>query len=99
MSDLNNIEKLVPALKQIERLRLERHEFIKSQLRLRQSSLAILGRQLGVGSATMTLVSKGLASSKRVRAKLAAAMGMEISELFPEIEIHQRNTEGTTMTT
>lgn len=84
MNKLHNIEKHVSATKHVDRIRLERHEFIKSTLRLNNTSLAALGRELGVGNSTMTTVSQGIARSKRVQQRLALAVNMPVDELFPE---------------
>lgn len=45
---------------------LKRREYIKYQLRLRGTSLAALGRELGVSSATMSQVSAGERTSQRI---------------------------------
>lgn len=43
-----------------------RHEYVKYQLRLRGWSLAAIGRELGVSSATVSQVSAGKRTSERV---------------------------------
>lgn len=67
------------------RVRRERHEFIKSRLRLLDTSLAAEGRKLGVSRVTMTSVSNGTHSSERIQKHLAETLGLPAEDLWPEI--------------
>ncbi|KJZ17241.1 helix-turn-helix domain-containing protein [Loktanella sp. S4079] len=80
------------ATEHLERLRLQRHEFIKSHLRLAGTSLAELSRELGLKSGTMTTVSKGKGQSKRVQIHIAKALNIPASTLWPEV--FSKDTEG-----
>lgn len=72
------------ASERLERHKLERHEFIKSQLRLSGTSLAEVARELGVQNGTVSTVSKGLGTSKRIQLKLAEILQISPSSLWPE---------------
>lgn len=49
----------------------QRREFIKYQLRLRGTSLAQVGRELGVTTATMSQVCLGVRTSQRILVDIA----------------------------
>lgn len=53
-----------------------RREFIKYQLRLKGTSLAQVGRDLGVTNATMSQVCLGVRTSERVLNEIARRIGM-----------------------
>lgn len=59
----------------------QRREFIKYQLRLRGTSLAEVGRDLGVTTATMSQVCLGVRSSDRIITALAERLGLSVEEL------------------
>ena len=80
------------ATEHLDRLRLRRHEFIKSHLRLANTSLAQLGRELGLKNGTMTTISKGQGRSKRVQLHIAAALDIPEWKLWPEY--FSENSEG-----
>lgn len=84
MKCFDQLAKLQEVADMLDGLRLERSEFIKSQLRLRGTSLAEVGRSLEVGSGTMTVVSKGKGVSERVMLRLAEILEMDPGELWPE---------------
>lgn len=84
MNKLYEFEHDQVASARLDRHLLERHEFIKSSLRLCGTSLAEVGRQLGVKNGTMTTVSKGLGSSKRIQLRLAEILQISPSSLWPE---------------
>jgi len=84
MFKIDDFSEHTSATDRIERLRLERHEFIKMQLRLSQSSLAEIGRVLGLKSGTITTVSKGLGQSRRVQLEIAKTISVPAWELWPE---------------
>ncbi len=72
------------AVERLNQLRLERHEFIKMQLRLRRTTLSQIGRDLGLASGTISTVSKGLGQSRRVQLALAEAIDLPSWKLWPE---------------
>jgi|GEM_PF-6877482 len=49
----------------------ERREYVKYQLRLRGSSLAEVGRELGVSTATVSQVCGGMRTSERIQRTIA----------------------------
>nr|WP_321507943.1 helix-turn-helix domain-containing protein [uncultured Celeribacter sp.] len=52
----------------------EIHERLKAELRIRGTSLAKIGRELGVTPAAMTLVGKGVSRSARIEGAIALAL-------------------------
>jgi lambda repressor-like predicted transcriptional regulator len=52
----------------------ETHERLKAELRIRGTSLAKIGRELGVTPAAMTLVGKGVSRSARIEGAIALAL-------------------------
>lgn len=70
----------------------QRREFIKYQLRLRGTTLAKVGRELGVTTATMSQVCIGVRRSDRIINALADRLGMP-----PETFTHSDIEEGGTM--
>lgn len=84
MKILNEIAKKQSVAHQLDHLKLERHEFVKGSLRNKQTSLAEIGRELGVKSSTMTMVSKGQATSERIQLKLAEILELDPAVLWPE---------------
>lgn len=84
MNKLDDFQRHVAASSSIDELRLRRHEFIKSSLRVAGTSLAELGRELGLKNGTMSSVSRGHGQSKRVQIKIASALNMPVWQLFPE---------------
>ena len=84
MNKLYDFDQDAEASERVDRRRLERHEFIKSRLRLAGTSLAEIGRELGVKNGTMSTVSRGLGNSKRVQLRLSEVLQLEPSVLWPE---------------
>lgn len=69
---------------------LERHEIIKTRLRLAGSSLAQIARELGVAPTTVTTVSQGYRRSRRIEAAIARALRVTPqalwSDRYPEFD-------------
>lgn len=63
---------------------LARHAEIRNHLRDMGTSLAEIARELGVARATVTIVSQGYRRSHWVQAAIAAKLGVEPKDLFPE---------------
>lgn len=63
---------------------LQRHEFLKLQLRLKGSSLAQVAKSLGVLQSSVTVVSQGYRRSQRIEAAIANQLGTSPQALFPE---------------
>ena len=63
---------------------LELHERIKMRLRLAGSSLADVARELGVAGTTVTSVSQGYRRSRRIEAAIAAKLGVQPRDLWPD---------------
>lgn len=61
-----------------------RHETIKLGLRDVGSSLSDVAKELNLRRSTVTTVSQGHRRSHRVQKALAAKLGMQPEELFPE---------------
>lgn len=68
------------------RKRFEAHEALKMELRLRGSSLAAIGRQVGVSRTTMSLVGLRKLSVPKVEGAIADALGVPVTDLFEPIE-------------
>jgi lambda repressor-like predicted transcriptional regulator len=62
----------------------ERHLEIKARLQRAGSSFAQVARTLGVSHTTVTTVSMGFRTSRRVQSEIASVLGVEPSELWPE---------------
>lgn len=60
------------------------HERIKMRLRLAGTSLAQIGRQLGVRPSTVASVSRGTSRSRRIEDSIARALGTEPQKLWPD---------------
>lgn len=84
MKTLNELAKQQHVLDRLDHLKLERHEFIKGAIRLKRTSLAEIGRDLGVRSSTMTMVSQGQGVSERVQLRLAEILELDPAVLWPE---------------
>jgi transcriptional regulator with XRE-family HTH domain len=61
---------------------LNRREYIKYQLRLKNSSLAEIGRELGITPASVSQVCSGERSSKRVLKAIADKLEIPIEVLI-----------------
>ena len=59
-------------------------EYIKYQLRLRGTSLAVLGRELGVSTATVSQVCAGSRTSERITAAIERRLQVPIADLHRE---------------
>lgn len=94
MDLLTELKQQFDATKHLDQLRLECHEFIKAQLRIRQTSLAETGRLLGIKTGTMSAISQGIGKSKRVQRKLAEILDIPPSTLWPE-RFEKQNEEKT----
>ncbi|ODU40370.1 MAG: hypothetical protein ABS98_15830 [Lysobacteraceae bacterium SCN 69-48] len=66
------------------RLEIKRHERIKMQLRLAGTSLAQIARELGVQPSTVASVSRGKSRSRRIEDRIAAALAVPPSRLWPD---------------
>jgi lambda repressor-like predicted transcriptional regulator len=63
---------------------LLRHERIKYELRVAGSSLSDIGRRLGVAPNTVTVVSQGHHTSRRIEAAIAETLKTRPSDLWPD---------------
>lgn len=61
----------------------QRREFIKYQLRLRGTSLAEVGRELGVSTATMSQVCLGVRTSERVLLAITEKLRLPVTVPSP----------------
>ena len=61
----------------------EQHERLKAELRIRGTSLAQIGRALGVSATSVSLVGLGKHRSKRIERAIAEALGTTAEELYP----------------
>jgi len=66
------------------RTEIKRHERIKMQLRLAGTSLAQIARELGVQASTVASVSRGKSRSRRIEDRIAAALSVTPSRLWPD---------------
>lgn len=62
----------------------EQHERLKAELRIRGTSLAQIGRELGISGTSMSPVGLGKHRSKRIERAIADALGTTPEELYPE---------------
>ncbi|WP_136685472.1 helix-turn-helix domain-containing protein [Falsirhodobacter xinxiangensis] len=62
----------------------EQHERLKAELRIRGTSLAQIGRELGISGSSMSLVGLGKHRSRRIERAIADALGTTPEELYPE---------------
>ncbi len=62
----------------------KKHELIKGMLRIHGSSLAQIGRALGVTTSTVSIVAKGHRRSRRIELAIAGAIGVAPSDLWPD---------------
>ncbi len=62
----------------------ENHERLKAELRIRGTSLAQIGRDLGISGTSMSLVGLGKHRSKRIERAIADALGTTPEKLYPE---------------
>lgn len=62
----------------------DRHERLKAELRIRGTSLAQIGRDLGVSGTSISLVGLGKHRSKRIERAIADALGTTPEKLYPE---------------
>ena len=60
------------------------HEKIKSELRIRGTSLAQIGRSLGVSGTSMSLVGIGKHRSKRIERAIADALDLPPESIWPD---------------
>lgn len=65
-------------------INLERHEFVKAQLRIAGTSLAEISRDLGLSQATVGAASAGYSRSKRVEMTIAERLDSRPEDLWPE---------------
>ena len=63
---------------------LRQHERLKYLLRLADSSMAEISRELGLKQNTLTTVSKGYGRSKRIQNAIAAKLGKAPEKIWPE---------------
>lgn len=61
----------------------KQHERLKAELRIRGTSLAQLGRDLGVSGTSMSLVGLGKHRSARIEAAIAKALDTTPQALWP----------------
>ena len=62
---------------------IQRHEWIKMQLRLAGSSLTQVARDLGVQRSTVAAVSRGTSRSRRIEERIAAELATTPARLWP----------------
>ncbi len=62
---------------------LEIHERVKFNLRMKQSSLAKLSRELGVSCGAVALVSRGRKRSRRIERAIAEKLSTTPEALYP----------------
>jgi lambda repressor-like predicted transcriptional regulator len=62
----------------------EQHQRLKAELRIRQTSLAEIGRELGVSGTSMSLVGLGKHRSRRIERAIADALGTTPETLYPD---------------
>ncbi|WP_443029899.1 helix-turn-helix domain-containing protein [Sphingomonas sp. ZB1N12] len=72
----------------------KRHARIKAALQLKGSSLSAVARHLNVTPTTVSTVSRGFRRSRRIETRIAAELGCEVEELWPE-RYRQSVREGT----
>jgi lambda repressor-like predicted transcriptional regulator len=63
---------------------LKKHERIKCLLRIKGSSLADVGRRLGVSQSAMSMVCVGRKRSKKIESAIATELGTSPEELWPK---------------
>lgn len=63
---------------------LRQHERLKYLLRLADSSMAEISRELGLKQNSVTTVSKGYGRSKRIQNAIAAKLGKAPEQIWPE---------------
>jgi lambda repressor-like predicted transcriptional regulator len=63
---------------------LQQHERVKMRLRLADTSLADVARELGVAATTVTSVSQGFRRSRRIEALIAEKLQTTPSRLWPD---------------
>lgn len=61
-----------------------KHEWLKTELRIRGTSLSGIGRALGVSSAAMSMVSIGKNRSVQIETAIAQALETPPEQLWPE---------------
>ncbi len=62
----------------------KRHDRIKAALQLRGRSLSSVARDLNVTPTTVSIVSRGFRTSRRIESKIASELGCKAEELWPE---------------
>lgn len=62
----------------------ERHERLKAELRIRGTSLAKIGRNLGISGTSMSLVGLGKHRSRRIEQAIVDALGTTPDQIYPE---------------
>ncbi|EKF42409.1 helix-turn-helix domain-containing protein [Nitratireductor rhodophyticola] len=62
---------------------IERHDWIKRQLRRRKITFAKIAEELGVSCVSVTMVCQGHRSSQRVQQAIADKLGVEPCHLWP----------------
>ena len=62
----------------------KRHNRIKAALQLKGSSLSAVARHLNVTPTTVSTVSRGFRRSRRIETQIAAELGCDIEDLWPE---------------
>lgn len=63
---------------------LAKHEHVKFQLRLAGSSMAAVARELSVSCSSVTVVSQGYRTSKRILEAIATKLGQEPMTIWPD---------------
>lgn len=66
------------------RAHIKRHERIKMRLRVAGTSLAAIGRELGIQPTTVASVCRGTSRSRRVELRIAQVLGTQPQKLWPE---------------
>lgn len=60
------------------------HEMILARLRMAGSSFSAIARELGVTPSSVSLVSMGLRSSRRIQRVIASKLGVEPERIWPD---------------
>ena len=74
-----------------ERKRFEAHERLKMSLRLKGTSLAEIGREVGVSRTTMSLVGLRKLCVPRAERAIADALSVPVNELFEPIDKKEKS--------
>jgi lambda repressor-like predicted transcriptional regulator len=60
------------------------HQWIKTALKIRRTSLTAIAAKLGVTPSTVCMVSRGAGRSRRIEAAIAEVIGYSPAELWPD---------------